>query len=429
MFAYAADKNRLQLSVRQERIHAMDLSAYRAFWRTLGVPSLLIGGLLARLPNVAMMIPLSFLAKDASGGFGWAGVVAAAYSIGTALGAPWWSRVADRRGGRRVLVWTGFGWSIFVALLTAMPDDWYRILPAVSLLAGAVLPPVSSTARAAWPRMVSGRRLRTAYALDASAVEVIFVIGPMLGALLVTFASPRAGLLGAAAFAAVTVWWYAQQLPPPVPTAEGDAPRLTVRQLLWHRHRLALIGSFALMVAAFSAVSLSIVAFADDHGDRLIAGALETVWATGSLTGGLVVGALHGRRPSYVWRRTVLIAIGMALAAVATWSPWTLGVAFFAAGTVLAPAVGALYERLGALTPDSVRTEVFGWMNGGAMLGGAAGAALAGVVIEAAGVPYVLGMAALLTFVAAMVMIGVPPHVPEPQAEEVTTAEPAVVAG
>jgi MFS family permease len=429
MFAYTIDENRLPLSVRQDTMPGMDLSAYRAFWRTLGVPSLLIGGLLARLPNVAIMIPLSFLAKDASGGFGWAGVVAAAYSIGTALGAPWWSRVADRRGARRVLVVTGFGWSLFVALLTAMPDDWYRILPAVSLIAGVVLPPVSSTARAAWPRMVSGRRLRTAYALDASAVEVLFVIGPMLGALMVTFASPRAGLLAAAAFAAVTVWWYAQQQPPPLPTTEGDASRLTVRQLLWHRHRIALIGSFALMVAAFSGVSLAIVAFADDHGNRLIAGALETVWATGSLTGGLVAGTLHSRRPSYAWRRAVLIAIGMALAASATWSPWALGVAFFAAGTVLAPAVGALYERLGALTPDSVRTEVFGWMNGFAMLGGAAGAALAGAVVEAAGVPYVLGLASLLTLVAAVMMIGVPPHRPEPQTEEVATGEPARVAG
>jgi MFS family permease len=429
MFAYAIDKNRLPLSVRQERMHGMDLSAYRALWRTLGVPALLIGALLARLPNVAMMIPLSFLAKDASGGFGWAGVVAAAYSMGTALGAPWWSRVADRRGGRRVLVVTGFGWSVFVALLAAMPDDWYRILPAVSLIAGMTLPPVSSTARAAWPRMVSGRRLRTAYALDASTVEVLFVVGPMLGALMVTFASPRAGLLVAAGFAAVTVWWYAQQQPAPLTRTDEDEPRLTVRQLLWHRHRLALIGSFTLTEAAVLAVSLAIVAYADEHGDRLIAGALETVLATGSLIGGLVAGALHSRRPSYAWRRTSLIAIGMAVAAFATWSPWTLGVALFAAGTVLAPAVGALYERLGALTPDSVRTEVFGWMNGGAMLGAAAGSALAGAVIEAAGVPYVLAVASLLALGGAAVMIGVPPHRPEPHAEEVAAGEPTIVPG
>lgn len=407
-------------------MRGMDLSAYKALWRTLGVPGLLIGGLLARLPNVVVMIPLSFLAKDASGGFGWAGVVAAAYAIGTALASPWWARVADRRGARKVLVATGFAWSALLAVLAAMPDDWFRILPVVALVAGTLLPPVSSIARSVWPRIVAGRRLRTAYALDASAVEVLYVVGPLLGALLVTFASPRAGLLAAAGVAAMTVWWYAQQQPETVTVAAGDEPRPTLRQLLWHRHRLALIVSFALTVTAFSAVSLSIVAYADHHGERLIAGVLETVWASGSLLGGLVAGALPGRRPSYVWRRTALMGTGMGLVALTTWSPWVMAVTMFAAGTVLAPAVGALYERLGALTPDSVRTEVFGWMQGSAMLGGAAGSALAGLVVEVAGVPWVLAMAAVLVLVGSAVLAGVPAHVPEPQTMDVTAGEPVI---
>lgn len=404
----------------------MDLSAYRALWRTLGVPGLLIGGLLARLPNVVLMIPLSFLAKDASGGFGWAGVVAAAYAIGTAVASPWWARVADRRGPSKVLVATGFACSALLASLAAIPSDWFRILPVLALVAGMMLPPVASIARSVWPRIVAGRRLRTAYALDASSVEVLYVVGPLLGALLVTFASPRAGLLAAAGVGAVTVWWYAQQQPDAVVVASDDEPRPTLRQLLWHRHRLALIVSFALTVTAFSAVSLSIVAYADHHGDRLIAGVLETVWASGSLLGGLVAGALPGRRSSYVWRRSALMGGGMALVALTTWSPWVMAVTMFAAGTVLAPAVGALFERLGALTPDSVRTEVFGWMQGSAMLGGAAGSALAGLVVELAGVPWVLGMAAFFVLAGSAVLVGVPPHVPEPQTKDVTAGEPVI---
>ena len=404
----------------------MDLSAYRALWRTLGVPGLLIGGLLARVPNVVVMIPLSFLAKDASGGFGWAGVVAAAYAVGTAIAAPWWARVADRRGARKVLVPTGFAWSAMFLVLAAMPADWFRVYPAVALAAGLMLPPVSAITRSVWPRIVSGRRLRTAYALDASAVETMYVVGPMLGALLVTFASPRAGVVSAAVVAAVTVWWYAQQQPEAVVVAAGDEQRPTLRQLLWHRHRLALIVSFALAVTAFSAVSLSIVAYADHHGDRLIAGILEMVWASGSLIGGLVAGAFPGRRPSFVWRRTALMGTGVALVAVMTLSPVLMAVTMFAAGTVLAPAVGALFERLGALTPDSVRTEVFGWMNGLAMLGGAAGSALAGVVVELAGVPWVLAIAAVLVLVGAAVLVGVPPHVPEPAKDDVTAGEPVI---
>ena len=63
----------------------MDLTAYRDLWKTQGVMALLASALIARLPVMATMVPLAFLAKDAAGNFGWAGVVAGAYSVGTAF--------------------------------------------------------------------------------------------------------------------------------------------------------------------------------------------------------------------------------------------------------------------------------------------------------------------------------------------------------
>jgi predicted MFS family arabinose efflux permease len=81
-------------------------------------------------------------------------------------------------------------------------------------------------------------------------------------------------------------------------------------------------------------------------------------------------------------------------------------------GLALAPTVGALYERLGAMTPDSVKTEVFGWMGSAGMAGGAVGSAVAGLVVEAFGVRYVWVMAALLTLAAAVSLLHIPPHQP-----------------
>ncbi|WBQ05029.1 MFS transporter [Kribbella sp. CA-293567] len=390
----------------------MDLSAYRALWRTQGVFVLLTSAVLARIPVIAALVPVSFLAKDAAGNFGWAGVVAGTYSVGMAVGGPIWSRLADRRGGRGVVICTGMAWSVAMAALALLPADWYRLMPVVSALAGAVVSPVTATLRAAWPRLVQGSRLRAVYALDATAQEVLFAIGPMLGALVVSFASPRAGVLGAAVMAAISVWWFGLRQLPAVPHDESTGARLTARQLLWHRYRLPMILSFAFCVTAFASVSLGIVAFADEHGNRLIAGVLETVWAIGSLLGGVIVGALPGRRKSYVWRRAVLVSAGMVLCAFATWSPVSLGIASFLAGLALAPMVGALYERLGAMTPDSVKTEVFGWMGSAGMAGGAIGSALAGVVVEAFGVRYVWVMAAALTIAAALSLLHVPPHRP-----------------
>src|SRR3954469_20553644 len=114
----------------------MDLSAYRELWRTRGVFALLASGVLARIPVIASMVPVSFLAKDAAGNFGWAGIVAGAYSVGMAIGGPIWSRRADRRGGRGVVIGAGMAWSVAMAVLGLMPFDWYRLMPVVSALAG-----------------------------------------------------------------------------------------------------------------------------------------------------------------------------------------------------------------------------------------------------------------------------------------------------
>lgn len=393
-------------------MQVMDLSSYRLLWKNRPVVTLMGAALLARLPVMAALVPVSFLAKDAAGNFGWAGVVAGSYSVGMAVGGPIWSRLADRRGGRWVVIGTGVAWGVGMTVLALLPSDWYRLMPVVSALAGVVVAPVTATCRAAWPRLVQGPQLRTVYALDATAQEVIFAVGPMLGALAVSFASPRAGVLTAAVLAGGSIWWFGLRQPPALAHDESAGARLTAPQLLWHRRRLPLILSFGLCVTAFASVSLGIVAFADDHGNRLIAGVLETVWAIGSLLGGLVMGALPGRRESYVWRRALLVSVGMLTCVFATRSTASLAIGLLLAGCVLAPTVGAMYERLGALTPDSVRTEVFGWMTSIGMIGGAVGSSVAGQVVESLGVEYVWVFAAVLTMLAAVTLIRIPPHRP-----------------
>ena len=390
------------------------MAGYRELWRTHGVMALLMSSLLARLPILATMVPLAFLAKDLSGSFRWAGVVAGAYSVGTAIAGPLWSRAADRRGPRGVLLITGIAWSVVCVGLAFLPAGLYRLMPAFTLVCGAFVPPVMQTLRAAWPRVVHGPALRTAYAVDATAQELLFMVGPMLGATAVSVASPRLGVLLAGSMSAVFIWWYALRQPSPIPRDGHSEAPLTTRQLLWHRYRLPLILSFGLWVMAFNGISLGIVAFADEHGQRLIAGIFEAVWAFGSLVGGAVAGALPGRRTSYLWRRAALVTAGMLFCLFMTWSPVSLGVALAVSGLTLAPAIGALYERLGALTPDAVRTEVFGWMGSAAMGGAAIGAAVSGAVIESFGVRYVWLVAAVLAGLSMVLLLRIPP---QPQSE------------
>ena len=97
----------------------MDLTAYRDLWKTHGVVALLASAIVARMPVMATMVPLAFLAKDAAGNFGWAGVVAGAYSVGTAVASVVWSRMADRRGARKVVIGTGMAWGASMAVVAA----------------------------------------------------------------------------------------------------------------------------------------------------------------------------------------------------------------------------------------------------------------------------------------------------------------------
>src|SRR6185436_16559052 len=90
--------------------------------------------------------------------------------------------------------------------------------------------------------------------------------------------------------------------------------------------------------------------------------------------------------------------------------PVSLGIALTLSGLTLAPAIGALYERLGALTPDVARTEVFGWMGSAAMGGAAIGSAVAGAVIEGFGVQYVWLLAAVLAAISTVLLLRVPPE-------------------
>ena len=402
----------------------MDLTAYRDLWKTHGVVALLASALVARMPVMATMVPLAFLAKDAAGNFGWAGVVAGAYSVGTAVASVVWSRLADRRGARKVVIGTGMAWGASMAVVALLPYSWFRVLPVAAAVAGVFVAPVTSALRANWPRIVHGSRLRAIYSLDATAQELLFVIGPMTGALMVSFASPRVGLLACAVTAAAAIWWFGLKQQPPVPHDESTGPRPTVRQLLLHQHRTPMLLAWFCLVMGFAAMSLGMVAVADEHGNRLIAGVLEMVAAIGSVTGGLVGGALPGRHNSYTWRRMLALTVLIMGCVFVTSSVVGLAVMMFAAGCLIAPTIAAVYERVGVLTPTAAHTEIFGWMQSGGMIGSAVGSAVAGAAVEAFGVRYAWVLAAGLGVLATVSLLRVPPHRPA----ESTEFEAAVAA-
>ena len=70
------------------------------------------------------------------------------------------------------------------------------MIVAASLAAGIAFPPIGTVMRPLWPRLLSDRPelLTTAFALDAAIVELSFVSGPLLTAVIVAVASPAPAL-------------------------------------------------------------------------------------------------------------------------------------------------------------------------------------------------------------------------------------------
>ena len=70
-------------------------------------------------------------------------------------------------------------------------------------LGGFAIPPTSSVLRSQWTNLLEPHLHQAAYALDSTMIELIFISGPLLTAIIATIASPAAALI-VSAFAVIT---------------------------------------------------------------------------------------------------------------------------------------------------------------------------------------------------------------------------------
>ncbi|WP_369255587.1 MFS transporter [Geodermatophilus amargosae] len=360
------------------------MRTYLSVWRLPSAPVLLLAGFAGRLPSAMVPLALLLMVQQQTGSYAVAGLAAATYGLAMAAMAPVLGRLADRRTPRPVLLVQAAVYPLLLALLVAvvLGGAPTAVVVAASALAGAATPLVSGTVRALWSRVDPGVR-GTAFALDATATELVFVAGPTLVATLAVVAGPAwalgvagvlavAGALGLAASAAMRGWVS-------VPSAERRSPFATV--LAAGMPRVLLSGS-ALMLG-FGALEVAIPAFADDAGSPGMSGLLLALWSLGSVAGGLWFGArvVSASLPrQYRW---LLLGVTIGLAPLtAASSPWVLGVLLFLGGTAIAPTLTVQNSLVGALAPAHATTEAFTWLSTMATGASAVGAALGGALVD-----------------------------------------------
>jgi predicted MFS family arabinose efflux permease len=301
------------------------------------------------------------------------------------------------------------------------------VVVVASLLAGATMPSMGPMVRARWSVLLGGTaRLHTAFSLESVADEIIFMVGPVVVALLATDVYPAAGLAAALLLCFVgTMLFTAQRRtePPPRPRAGGGtttAGSLPAMSRAAQRPRagalVTLVPVYGLLGAMFAAIELSTVAFAGEHGHKQLAGLVLGVYALGSAAGGLWYGSRHWRSPL---SRRFAITLGVMTSGVAMfwWQPGfaSLFPVIFVAGVAIAPTLITGYSLIEHLAPPERRTEAMTWLSSAIGVGLAIGAPAAGRLIDASGARagYLLaaaaGAAAFVTCLAGLGRLRTPP--------------------
>ncbi len=186
----------------------ISMHPYAKLFADGSVRYLYAASVVGRLPIGMCGLAILLLVQGARGSFAAAGATTGAYVAGLAVIAPALGKFIDRRGPRAALLVCSLLFpASLAALIAAVLDAASAALVfACAAAAGATFPPITVCMRTFLrQRFAEEAALVTAYSVDSVLIEVMFIAGPMLVALLVAVASPAIAVGCAAACAFVGV--------------------------------------------------------------------------------------------------------------------------------------------------------------------------------------------------------------------------------
>ena len=369
---------------------------YGGLLRTPGVARIIAAQLTARFPNG--MIALAYLlhVEHITGSYGAAGLVLAAASIGQAVAGPLTSRWMGVWGMRRVITLTLIVAALSMAAIAFIP----MIVPVymlVGFVGGLATPPIQPAVRTIYPKMVNSRQLTPLFSLDASAQEIIWVLGPVITTFLAIQVSTQTAIVAAIVFLIGGGIWFLSS--PEVGRVRIPRSRRKVGAVLKRPAVLLSTVVGFLLIGACSAVEAGVVSAFGEGGSQ--SGLVLAIFAGGSLIGGLALGGI----PITSWalaRRMLIVSVGMSLAVLMTTFWWLAGVLLLA-GIGIAPALAAMFAIVSASVRFSETAEAYGWVGTGQLIGAAIGSAIAGFTIDGFGPQGAFAVAAAFAIVGCLI--------------------------
>ena len=276
------------------------------------------------------------------------------------------------------LVVTAVCWSI-------APFVGYVPLLLLAALGGLFIIPIFSVIRLAVIAAVPESDRRTALSLDAVAVELSFMVGPLVGVWAATI-WPTAWVLFSiemlGVVAGVGLWLVNPVMRADRDDAEEGAADAAVDppRSAWFRARfLAVCGAAAATTIVLSGCDIAIVAALRQFHQISLIGPVLAIWGLGSVIGGLAYGLLRRSIPAF------LLLGGLSLAtfpiALAP-SVWPFAALTFVAGLLCAPTVTATVDQVSRVVPEAAMGAAMGWHGSFMTAGSALGAPVAGLAID-----------------------------------------------
>lgn len=353
-------------------------------------------GLFARLPLAMLTVGALTLVTSVTGSYALGGTAAGAVGIGSALGAPVFGALADRKGQRPVLLVAAALNALAVLALigTAWAAPAVGSFPAAviaaAFLAGASCPQVGPLARVRWMALTSGGKdagkdLDTALSYEGTADELTFVLGPALVGILASLVAPWLPLALAAVLTITLVPAFAvHHTHKAVPLNRGSASSRTATRI-----PAAVVLPVLAMVAMgtfFGSAQAALSSFSASFATSEIAGVLYAVMGLSSAAAALSV-AYWPRRFTPAARWLVSAAL-MTVLALLLLVPGTLGgmvAVLLVLGLPVGPMMVTVFAIGGLVAPAERLGTVMTALASGIVAGTALGAAVGGQLAQAFG--------------------------------------------
>jgi MFS family permease len=363
---------------------------------------LLVMGALGRLPTAMDYIALVLFIRGIGEAYALAGAVTAVYTVGYAIMAPVQGRLADRYGATRVL------WPLAIAHCAAMAALVLAglggvpagVLIVLGFLGGATSPPTGAIVRKVLTRMGAQRRdlLPTIFALDSIFIDLIYIGGPAITAVVIAVASPAAALITGCLITVISVAGLAG-IPALAQRTQAEAHGRG--GALRSRGFRTVLGCAMALGVAYGSIQVSMVGFADDIDAGWSAPWLLASLSVGGVLAVLIYGA-HGHRftsSKGLVCASCLLPVAFAPLIFAS-SVAQMAVFALLAGTVLSPVFALTNQIVGEVAPANAVTEAYSWSFMAILVGGSIGLTIGGKLIDLSS----WHVSLMLTVAAAIVM-------------------------